>query len=92
MWGKNGEIFFWYEDHLLAVPVQTRPSISIGEPVRLFSTNHYVSWTNRGYDVTADGQRFVLARIPEASMPREVRVVFNWFTELERLVGPGGGG
>jgi serine/threonine protein kinase len=92
LWGKNGEIFFWHQDHLLAVPVQTRPSMSIGEPVRLFSTNHYVSWTNRGYDVTADGQRFVLARIPEASMPREVRVVFNWFTELERLVGPGGGG
>jgi len=90
LWGKSGEIFFWNEGHLLAVPVLTRSSLSVGEPVGLFSTNHYASWTNRGYDVTADGQRFVLARIPEASLPREVRVVFNWFAELERLAGQGG--
>jgi serine/threonine-protein kinase len=91
LWGRSGEVFFWNEGQLLAVPVQTSPSMAIGEPVGLFSTNHYASWTSRGYDVTADGQRFVLARIPEASMPRELRVVFNWFTELERMVGPGGG-
>ena len=41
------------------------------------------------YDVTADGQRFVM--FPEASETVElvndhVTLVFNWFEELKRLV------
>jgi len=32
----------------------------------------------------------LVVKIPEASKPREVQIVLNWFTELERLAGPGG--
>lgn len=84
------EIFFWNDGRLFAVPVSTRPAVTVGEPVGLFASNHFANWSNRGYDVSSDGQRVVLARTPETSMPREARVVFNWFTEIERLAGPGG--
>ena len=36
------------------------------------------------YDVTADGQRFVMIREDERA--RKLHVVVNWFDELERLV------
>ena len=39
-----------------------------------------------------DGQRIILTRTPDVSRPREVRVVLNWVSELERMAGPGGGG
>lgn len=90
LWGRNGEIFYWIGNRLHAVAVATEPRLKIGEPESLFETDHHANWTNRGYDVTADGQRVVLVRTPEASQPREVRVVFNWFTELERLAGQDG--
>ena len=42
------------------------------------------------YDGADDGRRVLFARVPEASQPREVQIVLNWFSELERLAGPGG--
>ena len=90
LWGRNGEIFYWNENRLHAIAVATEPALRLGEPVALFETGHHANWTNRGYDVTADGQRVVLVRTPEASSPREVKIVLNWFAELEKLAGPGG--
>jgi hypothetical protein len=46
---------------------------------------------SREYDVSADGQRALIVRTADASKPREAKIVLNWFTELERLAGPGGG-
>ncbi len=38
------------------------------------------------YDVTPDGQRFVMVESAVESDPTEVVVVLNWFEELKRLV------
>ena len=38
------------------------------------------------YDVSADGQRFLLNRPEPQSGPSEIRVILNWFEELRRLV------
>jgi hypothetical protein len=43
----------------------------------------------RNYDVTADGQRFLLVqrdRAPLVEEAIEVQVVLSWFEELKRLV------
>jgi hypothetical protein len=37
------------------------------------------------YDVSPDGQRFLLIRAKEQNAPGEVRVVLNWSEELKRL-------
>lgn len=36
------------------------------------------------YDVTADGQRFVMVR--EEEVPRQIHVVMSWLEELKPLV------
>jgi len=90
VWAANSELFYWNGDHFFAVPVGTTPGLTIGEPEALFTASRYTTNTSREYDVIADGRRIIIAKIPEASEPREVQVVLNWFTELDRLAGPGG--
>jgi hypothetical protein len=89
-WGRNGELFFWRGRELVAVGVQTAPQLEVGDPQVLFETEGHISSVSPEYEVTSDGLKFILTRTPDVSRPREIRVVLNWFTELERLAGPGG--
>ena len=45
--------------------------------------------TMPAYDVTPDGQRFLLAKTAEQG-PQEISVVLNWFEELKQKVPTGG--
>ena len=90
LWAGNSELFFWNGDQLFVVPIGTTPELMIGEPEALFSLRRYTTNQNQEYDVTADGRHILMVKLPEASKPREVQIVLNWFTELERLAGPGG--
>ena len=40
----------------------------------------------RTYDVTPDGQRFLMTRLPGEQSPPRIVVVLNWFEELEAKV------
>ena len=52
-----------------------------------YAADHIV---NRNYDVTADGQRFVMVKPSEQELAAtQINVVLNWFEELKRRV-PGG--
>ncbi|MCJ7753410.1 MAG: protein kinase, partial [Thermoanaerobaculales bacterium] len=90
VWAGNSELFYWQGDRLFAVAVRTTPALTIGEPEALFTVSRYTTTTSREYDVSADGRKILMVKVPEASKPREVQIVLNWFTELERLAGPGG--
>ena len=62
-WRKDGKELYYVEgDSLMAVPVATTPTLTIGAAERLFSDDSLVfgamNWLN--YDVAPDGQRFIL--------------------------------
>ena len=59
-----------------------------GRPRLLFRTRMRNSATTRGYDVTPDGQRFLIVVSEERALPEvtEIHLVLNWFEELKRLV------
>jgi hypothetical protein len=39
------------------------------------------------YDVSPDGQRFLMLKAPEeTTAPTQIKVVLNWFEELKRRV------
>ena len=69
----------------MAVPVTTTPSFSHGSPQKLFRWSGFEGqWKSTDaakhqYDVTADGQRFVMVEPRET--PSAIRVVQNWFEE-----------
>ena len=66
IWSPNGEVFYRNieGDSLFAVSVATTPALKIGPPVQLFQRRrYYITPTGSPrpqYDVTADGQRFLM--------------------------------
>jgi serine/threonine-protein kinase len=93
VWSRDGqEVFYRNGDQLIAVPVQLSPAFAIGESrVILEGTWAEGAWqeqsiTNADYDVSADGQRFLMVEVEESSTASELRVVVNWFEELKRHV------
>lgn len=78
---------------IAAVIIDTKSSFQAGKPKILF-TGNYASGLARSYDVTADGQRFImLKRITETGDYRETKLtnlvmVDNWFEELKHLAPP----
>jgi serine/threonine-protein kinase len=65
LWARDGTELFYRNgtDQLVSVRVQTTGAFSIGATSVLFSDADYTRWgTHRQYDVTPDGQRFILVR------------------------------
>jgi eukaryotic-like serine/threonine-protein kinase len=88
-WNRNGrELFYRSGNKMMAVDVTTQPTFSPGKPKVLFE-GQYVAvqpgLTGTAYDVSADGQRFLMVKETEASVSAtQINVVLNWFEELKR--------
>jgi hypothetical protein len=88
-WRADGrEIFFTTHDALFAVDVSTSGGLTFGTPHRLFrrpTTNWAPVWSD-GFDVTHDGQRFVMLQPvrDEEAPPPSIVIVQNWFEEFRR--------
>jgi serine/threonine protein kinase len=89
VWSRNGkELFYRTGDDLMAVDIATGPAFSAGKPRLLFKKSYEQSlalWP--AYDVSSDGQRFVMVkRLDQDDPPAQINVVTNWFDELKRVV------
>jgi hypothetical protein len=73
---------------VMAVPITRGPRLTLGTPKRLFEGAYQRGAIIRNYDVTSDGQRFLMVREKERILPKlaEMVLVQNWFEELKRLV------
>ncbi|MBI4481213.1 MAG: PD40 domain-containing protein, partial [Acidobacteria bacterium] len=89
LWARNGrELFFRTGDRVMAVDISTEPSFQAGTP-RLVFEGSYVrhgGTPETNFDVTPDGQGFLMLRAVEQQPQSEIRVVQNWFEELKRRV------
>jgi Tol biopolymer transport system component len=89
-WRRDGrELFYLNSDKMMAVSIQLEPEFKAVKP-RLLFQGRYVDdqlREDRNYDVTPDGQRFVMVQAGEPNSPStEIHVVLNWSEELKRLV------
>lgn len=89
-WNPNGrELFYRSGSRMMAVPVTMQPTFSAGRPAMLFEGDYLASpfpATGVTYDVTRDGQRFLMIKDVESAAATQINVVVNWFEELKRLV------
>jgi eukaryotic-like serine/threonine-protein kinase len=94
VWARSGRELFYYlaPDTIMAVPVRGGPDLALGTPQTAVKGRHAPAvYPTRHYDVSADGQRFLLlkdAPAPEgqkAPSP-EIHLVLNWFEELKAKV------
>ena len=85
VWSPDGkELFFRSGEYLIAVEVESDPVFRASKPTTLFKAPS--AWgRNSLYDITPDGERFVMVRGDTAAF-RELHVVVNWTDELNRLV------
>jgi eukaryotic-like serine/threonine-protein kinase len=90
-WTRNGrEIVFLGLGGVSAAAFDPAAG-QLGSTTPLFAHNRVPSVANEqvwSYDVTPDGQRFIMAVRPPGSEARELVVVTNWFKELrEKMAG-----
>lgn len=81
------EFYYRRDREVMAVPVRTVPEFSALSPEVLFEGDFYVvpgETSFPDYNISPDGERFLMIRKQEPH--RKIRVVLNWFDELERLV------
>jgi serine/threonine-protein kinase len=87
VWSRDGrELFFAQGDTLFATHVTLGRTFTSGTVRRLFSGPYAFDQLSVNYDVSPDGQRFVVTRSRVDSAPRQLELVLNWFEELNRLV------
>ena len=90
VWSASGEIFYKQDELMMAVQIQTEPELTIGRPEELFRGQYVYGDvpTFPSYDVTPDGQRFVMVKPAHETgeTQQEIVLVQNWFEELNRLV------
>jgi eukaryotic-like serine/threonine-protein kinase len=83
-WSRDGrELFFESDGQLTVVRVAPGPVFVPSNPTTLFSLAGYRRARNRQqYDVSPDGQRFLMIRERPGTANRGAVYVENWFTEL----------
>ncbi len=78
------EIFYRNGDKMMAVDITTDPTFTAGTPKLLFEGVYYSYGPRAEYDVTPDGQKFLMIKTGEQQVT-ELNVIQNWFEELKRL-------
>jgi Tol biopolymer transport system component len=90
MWNPKGrELFYRSGEKMMAVDIATQPSFAAGKPRVLFEGRYNPApGTGTNYDVSPDGQRFLMIKPSEQAQaaPTQINVVLNWFEELKRRV------
>jgi serine/threonine-protein kinase len=80
VWARKGpELFYRQADAMMAVDIVTAPALKLGKPHRIFDRAFKRSpavWPN--YDVTPDGQRFVMITTNRQTASNSINVVLNW--------------
>ena len=94
-WSRNGrELFYLDHEGLLtavAIPAGLGATFAAGRPVRILSKKYYAGASLlgldlRAYDVSPDGQRFLMIKEPESAAPvtqsANMVLVLSWVEEL----------
>jgi serine/threonine-protein kinase len=90
-WDRNGrELFYRSGNKMMSVEVTTQPTFSAGKPKVLFEGRYFAvqpPLAGTAYDVSLDGQRFLMVKETEATTSNtQINVVQNWFQELKQRV------
>src|SRR4029077_7996072 len=93
VWNPNGrELFYRSGRKMMAVEMSMQPGFIAGKPRVLFEGDYLLTpLTFPNYDVSPDGQRFLMFKRTEAgaAAPAQINVALNWTEELKRRLPPG---
>jgi eukaryotic-like serine/threonine-protein kinase len=89
VWGRDGKELFFISPagKLMATPVTSTDHFDAGTPVALFETHRRQPISSQdvfSYDVSKDGQRFLIADKSDKVDAAPLSVYQNWTRELEK--------
>jgi eukaryotic-like serine/threonine-protein kinase len=83
VWARSGrELFYRENDSVMRVPIDMTHDFHAGKPERLFSGNFSGESHDIAFDVTPDGQRFILVKSDDGAILSKLTVVQNWSNQL----------
>ena len=89
-WSRGGkELFYRSGRKMMAVDIATQTGFAAGKPRPLFEGDYRstaTGWARPNYDVSPDGQRFLMLKTVEQAPVTQINVVLNWSEELKHLV------
>lgn len=88
-WRNDGKELFYLsgEGKMMAVAVKTEASFEGSSPVALFQTHRRQPVSSQdlfSYDVSGDGQRFLIATKMDETNAAPLSVLLNWTSEMEK--------
>jgi Tol biopolymer transport system component len=87
LWARSGrELFYRAGDRMMVVDVTTTSTFAARQPHLLFSGRFDTLDWNANYDVSADGERFLMIQPLAAAGQTPMNIVVNWFADLKHLV------
>lgn len=88
VWSADGsELYYRAQEWVMAVAVSTSPTLTLGTPRRLFEAPFDEAGAPyANYDITRDGDGFIMIRSDEEVSASTLVVVLNWVDELRRVV------
>jgi dipeptidyl aminopeptidase/acylaminoacyl peptidase len=87
VWSRDGrELYYRAGDDLVSVQVRTDRGLVLGGRRRLLDLSRFDSGYFHEFDVSPDGQRFLMIRTEPRSRPTRLDIITRWFDELNRLV------
>ena len=86
VWDPGGnEIIYVSPDGITSVALETEPDLTAQRPQLIFELDQYDQGAGRNYDISGDGDRFLMVK-PMSSADARIVVVENWIEELNRLL------
>jgi serine/threonine-protein kinase len=92
IWAPNGrELFYLLPGRrnvatLLAVAIETSPSVRSGRPQKLFELRYVPTDYGASYDIAPDGRFLMMKPSEDEVAPLRIQLVQGWFEELRRRV------
>jgi serine/threonine-protein kinase len=96
LWARSSKELFYREPSgaVMSASVESGPTFRAGNPTKLVEGGGYFApllELGRTYDVSPDGQRFLMIKVggesdQTAALPPSIVIVQNWSEELKRLV------
>jgi serine/threonine-protein kinase len=82
-WSPDGKTLYYLEGlRMIAVSIETEPVFRVLSREKLFEGEYVQYRWSRQYDITPDGERFIMIKNP----PRgDIEIVTNWFRDLSNL-------
>jgi hypothetical protein len=90
IWAPNGRELFYRlpgpEATLVAVTIETAPSVRSGRPRKLFEGKYAGTFYGASNDIAPDGRFLMIKPGEEELEPLRIQLVQGWFEELKRRV------